>query len=189
LGLSISQQLVELQGGRIWVRSTLGQGSTISFTMPIASPQQIATQAQSDDSPLFDARKMVVFQTPDKILSANDIKLILHAQTESAAASALRGALQDEGYVVEPTPVNAGVLEIAELMLPDLIVLEAVDAEHLTIARRLIEAPPTAHIPVIVLADSEPVLRADRIAPVRFLNAESTDPAGIVQLIRECLKR
>lgn len=36
LGLPISQRLVELHGGTLTVRSTLGQGSTFSFTMPAA---------------------------------------------------------------------------------------------------------------------------------------------------------
>ena len=33
LGLSISRQLVELQGGRMWVRSTPGKGSSFYFTL------------------------------------------------------------------------------------------------------------------------------------------------------------
>ncbi len=36
LGLAISKSLVELSGGRIWVESTLGNGTKVSFTVPVA---------------------------------------------------------------------------------------------------------------------------------------------------------
>ena len=40
LGLAVSKQLVELHGGRMWVESELGKGSTFAFSLPIAEQEE-----------------------------------------------------------------------------------------------------------------------------------------------------
>ncbi|HEX7735123.1 MAG TPA: chemotaxis protein CheB [Ktedonobacteraceae bacterium] len=47
LGLYISAQIVKKQGGRMWVDSTAGTGSTFFFTIPCA-PQETTSQSQKE---------------------------------------------------------------------------------------------------------------------------------------------
>ncbi len=38
LGLTLARRFVELHGGRLWVKSELGRGSTFTFTLPVEQP-------------------------------------------------------------------------------------------------------------------------------------------------------
>jgi len=41
LGLAIARRIIEMHGGRLWLESTLGQGSTFSFKIPIRVETQV----------------------------------------------------------------------------------------------------------------------------------------------------
>ena len=51
LGLTLSKRFVELHGGRIWVASTLGEGSTFGFALPLERAPEPVLEPRDEPGP------------------------------------------------------------------------------------------------------------------------------------------
>ena len=73
LGLTISQHLVEMMGGEIWVDSVYGEGSTFQFTAYFGRHEQDKRHQLAIPEDLADNRILVVDDNPESRMVLHDM--------------------------------------------------------------------------------------------------------------------
>ena len=135
LGLALTRQLVELHGGRIWVRSEFGTGSRFSFTIPL-------TKAASIVPPAI---------LPDTVPGGGNTVLVI--EDDPLTLATLENALLRKGYRALRASSGKEGVEMAQRNSPDLIVLDLVmpGINGFDVADRLQNENASANVPILVL--------------------------------------
>lgn len=99
LGLAIAKGFVELMGGRIWVKSTVGTGTTFTFNVPLIQPETPLPALAIDDADLNSMKIMVLQSEPTALFVMNEVLSAWNGQvatfeTAKDALSNLREAEQ-----------------------------------------------------------------------------------------------
>jgi signal transduction histidine kinase/CheY-like chemotaxis protein len=134
LGLSICKSIIELHGGKVWVRSKMGEGSTFSFSLPIA-PRELVRTPYLQGPAAVGGKVLVIDRDPD-------------------VADLIETYLAKRGYEVIKAHTAEDALRIALTEQPIVITLDVIleNGDGFELLQQLKEHAETANIPVVVLS-------------------------------------
>jgi signal transduction histidine kinase/CheY-like chemotaxis protein len=140
LGLAIAKQLTELMGGRIWVESELGRGSTFRIKLPLAlapAPASTAARAAKPAGPMAPAGLKVLAVDDNAVNLLVLDQLLTSLGHHVAKAASGREAL--EAMAAEPFD-----LVLLDIQMPGMTGIEVLE-----ILRG--QSGPNRHAPVVAL--------------------------------------
>jgi signal transduction histidine kinase/CheY-like chemotaxis protein len=137
LGLTLSKRIVELHGGRLWMTSRPGSGSTFGFAVPVRVQDAVRDEPPAGGEPAGPA--------PDTVLVVED---------DPRSAELLALYLDGAGYRVVRARDGAEGLELAQRLRPRAVLLDILlpRVDGWDLLARLKADPATAACPVIIVS-------------------------------------
>lgn len=185
LGLPICKQIVERHGGKVWVNSEPGVGSSFYFCLPV-SQQQKSTPLKINVDKLLN---QVKYHVSTNTKSAGNTKNILVVDDDASIRTLLHQELEANGYTVIEATDGLNALDIVysavkhASTIPDLIILDVMmpKMSGFDVAAAFKTNPDTMQIPIVILSVIEDQRRGCLIGVDRYL----TKPVNMDLLLNE----
>ena len=145
LGLSLTNRLIQLHGGKIWVDSEINEGSTFSFTFPLHQRKEKVGITGLDGS------------SAEAATAFDDNRTILVAEDNEQAAQLLGIYLTEAGYQVEYATNGEEAITKAAEVRPFAITLDILlpKKDGWQVLREMKTQPNLRSIPVIIVSVTE----------------------------------
>ena len=145
LGLALTNRLIQLHGGKIWVDSEIDEGSTFSFTFPLHQQEQKVEATAPDVS------------NSETTVAADSNRTILVAEDNEQAAQLLGIYLTEAGYQVEYAADGEEAIAKAAEIQPFAITLDILlpKKDGWQVLREMKTKPNLQTIPVIIISVTE----------------------------------
>ncbi len=176
LGLAISKQLVELMGGKLQVKSRLGQGSNFWFET-VFCQEKINSKIQPKPG----------IQTISGYKGRKQKLLVVDDKLENR--SLLVNILEPIGFEVSTANNGEEMLNLVERETPDLICLDLFMPVKtgFTSAKKLRQMPKFNHIPIIVISATSVTERLRDLLPCEAFLSKPFDEDRLLDLLQQYL--
>lgn len=162
LGLSITKKIVEETGGQIWVTSEVGKGSCFTFTIPLATTQQLLEQKETKNtenlqpvtfSPIKEFEEHPFMENLPKKVTGRKPYTILVVDDELANLKVLINMVHSLEYSVIAVSSGDEALEIVKTEKVDLMILDLMmpDMTGYEVCKIIRKEYDLVELPVIIL--------------------------------------